>query len=256
VPEANGLAPRSAPGSPGHERGEAPLRPRSLKALVKRLPRRSRIEVVGGAHLTVLVLACTYEDVTAIDLSSGALVRLRVSWPDDHLPDLASFDVVEAELAVDPERDDLAQPEAATLAGLPRRIGSLRGRSVRHLLHAVVAPPSPHLLGFPGPSAPYWEFRGAQPSVALIVPNHGPQLLVRPADGSVLVRFGWQREDVWLPVVDVRAVRAISTARRERLAGKQLSTALGFRPYYLLTALSAPIDGHCYKLCTAILPHG
>jgi hypothetical protein len=229
---------------------------RSIKALVKNLPRRDQIEIVGGAHLVLLVLSCTLEDVTALDLASGALVRLRVPWPDEHLPDLAAFDVVEAELARDPERDDLAQPEAATLSDLPRRIGTLRGRRVRHRLHAATAPERGHLLGFPGPSAPYWEFRGARPSVALIVPGYGPQLLRRQADGSVLVRFGWEREDVWLPLVDVTALRALRTARSDRLSGKQLATALGFRPHYLLTALSAPIDGHCYKLCTAILPHG
>ena len=33
-------------------------------------------------------------------LASGALVRLRVPWPEGHPPDLAPFDVVEATLAV------------------------------------------------------------------------------------------------------------------------------------------------------------
>lgn len=219
-------------------------------------PARRRVATEGGAVLSLLVLACTRDDTTAIDLASGALVRLRVPWPEDHEPDLAAFDVVEATLADDPERDDLAQPEAATGEGLPRQTGTLRGRRVRRMLHRLAAPPSGPLLGFPGQAAPYWEFRGSRPSVALVVPTRGPQLIRRRQDGSTWVRFGWARDDVWLPVDDRHAARALDAARRERLSGKDLATALGFRPQYLLTSLSKPRDGHCYKTCTAILPRG
>jgi hypothetical protein len=62
------------------------------------------------------------------------------------------------------------------------------------------------------------------------------------------------REDVWLPVEDRLAIRSIGAARRERLAGKDLATALGFRPEYLLVSLTQPRDGHCYKVLTAVLP--
>jgi hypothetical protein len=214
------------------------------------------VPVEGGSQLRLLVLACTEDDTTAVDLSSGALLRLRVPWPDGHEPDLAAFDVVEAALADDPERDDLAQPEAATVAGLPRQVGTLRGRRVRRILEHLSVPPDGPLLGFPGSAAPYWEFRGNRPSSALIEPTRGPQLIRRPADGSTWVRFGWRRDDVWLPVEDHRACRALDAARRERLSGKDLSTALGFAPQYLLASVSRPRDGHCYKVCTAVLPRG
>jgi hypothetical protein len=204
----------------------------------------------------LLVLACGRDDTIAVDLASGALLRLRVPWPDGHEPDLATFDVVETILADDPERDDLAQPEATTAAGLPRHIGTLRGRRVRRLLRRLAAPPDGPLLGFPGPAAPYWEFRGARPSAALVVATRGPQLIRRPSDGSTWVRFGWARDDIWLPVEDRHAARAIEAARRERLAGKSLTTALGFSPQYLLVSLTSPRDGHCYKVCSAILPAG
>ena len=164
--------------------------------------------------------------------------------------------MVEATLADDPERDDLAQPEAATAAALPRQVGTLRGRRVRRMLHRLAAPPHGPLLGFPGPAAPYWEFRGARPSAALVTPTRGPQLIRRPADDSTWVRFGWERDDVWLPVEDAHARRALDAARRERLAGKALATALGFAPHYLLATLSLPREGHCYKVCTAVLPRG
>jgi hypothetical protein len=68
------------------------------------------------------------------------------------------------------------------------------------------------------------------------------------------VRFGWERDDVWLPVEDRHAGRALDAARRDRLAGKDLATALGFRPQYLLVSLTRPREGHCYKVCTAVLP--
>jgi hypothetical protein len=212
--------------------------------------------VEGGAKLTVLVLACTPDDTTAVDLSSGALLRLRIDWPEGHAPDLTPFDVVEATLANDPERDDLAHPEATSASGLPRQVGTLRGRKIRRILTQLSAPPHGPLLGFQGPSAPYWEFRGSRPSVALIVPTRGPQLIRRQANNSTWVRFGWGRDDVWLPVEDARAARALDAARRDRLAGKDLGIALGFRPHYLLAALSRPREGHCYKVVTAFLPRG
>jgi hypothetical protein len=228
----------------------------TARKLIKEMPRRERVLVTGGATLHLLVLASTAEDTIGVDLASGAVLRLRVPWPEGHEPDLAAFDVVEATLADDPERDDLAQPEATTGVGLPRHVGTLRGRKVRHLLEALCAPPDGPLLGFPGPSAPYWEFRGFRPSVALIEPSRGPQLIRRKEDGSTWSRFGWERDDVWLPVEDRHAARSLDAARRDRLSGKDLATALGYRPQYLLATVSQPRDGHCYKVCSALLPRG
>ena len=212
------------------------------------------IEVAGGTSLTVLVLSCHREDTTGVDLASGTLVRVRVDWPDDHGPDLAPFDVVEAQLADEPERDDLAQPEAVTAAGLPRHLGTLHGRRVRRLLHRLAAPVEEHVLGFPGASAPYWEFRGFRPSLALVEPTKGPVLFRRIEDRSVWVRFGWGRSDNWLPVEDPAAERALDVARRDRLQGKDLASALGFKPHYLVAAITTPRDGHCYKTVRALLP--
>jgi len=224
------------------------------RAMLRSLPRRQRVSVHGGVTLGLLVLACNDDDTIAVDLSSGALVRLRVPWPEAHAPDLAAFDVVEATLADDPERDDLAHPEAVATNGLPRQVGTLHGRRVYRLLKQLAAPADGPLLGFVGPAAPYWEFRGARPSTALIVPSRGPQLIRRTADQSTWVRFGWDRDDVWLPVEDPHAARSLDAARQERLSGKPLATALGFAPKYLLASLSRPRNGHCYKVCAAVLP--
>ena len=243
----------------GRDEGRRPVRPDDPpldRHLLKDPGHQDRAILSGGAKLHLLVLAATRDDTTSVDLASGAVVRLRVPWPEGHEPDLAAFDVVEATLADDPELDDLAHPEAATGRGLPRQVGTLRGRKVRKMLGRLSAPPDGPLLGFPGPAAPYWEFRGARPSVALVEATRGPQLIRRRSDGSTWVRFGWNRDDVWLPVEDRHAARALDAARRDRLSGKDLSNALGFRPQYLLAVLSRPRDGHCYKVCSAILPRG
>ena len=129
--------------------------------------RKEKVPTAGGSTLHLLVLASTVEDTTVVDLATRTVMRIRVPWPEGHDPDINPFDVVEVMLADDPERDDLAQPEATTVDDLPRHIGTLRGRRLRKLLQRLVAAPDGPLLGFPGASAPYWEFRGFRPSVAL-----------------------------------------------------------------------------------------
>jgi hypothetical protein len=226
----------------------------TARDVARAVKRRDQIAIDGGTTLTLLVLACHPEDTTGVDLASGAMVRVRVVWPEEHHPDLEPFDVVETQLAEEPERDDLAQPEAVTAVGLPRHLGTLHGRSVRQLLGQLSAPIEEHVLGFPGAAAPYWEFRGFRPSLALIEPTKGPVLFRRIGDRTTWVRFGWGRSDNWLPVEDPHLERALDVARRDRLQGKDLAAALGFKPTYLVAAVSSPRDGHCYKTVRALLP--
>jgi hypothetical protein len=122
------------------------------------------------------------------------------------------------------------------------------------MLRRLVAPGERHLLGFPGSSWPYWEFHGMRPSVALVVPARGPVLFRRRGDDTVWARFGWPRSDHWLPVEDRRAVAALWASRRDRLSGKALAGALGYRPHSLVITVSRPRQGHCYKTVSAILP--
>lgn len=229
---------------------------RASKRLVERTPQRPTVDLTPGSTMFGLVLGSTNETTTVVDLASQTIVRWRIPWPLGFETDLAAFDVVEGQLAEDIERNDLAQPEAVTLADLPRRLGTYRGRRVRKWLEQLATPADGPLFGFRGPSAPYWEFRGERPSVALIAADRGPQLLRRHEDGSTWVRFGWFGDDVWLVCEDAYAVRTIEATRRTSLAGKDLATSLGFRPTYVLTTLSQPIDGHCYKSCTGLLPRG
>ena len=229
---------------------------RAIKRLVERTPQRATVDLTPNSTVHGLVLGSTNETTTVVDLASQTIVRWRIPWPSDYVTDLAVFDVVQGELATDIERNDLAQPEAVTLSELPRRLGGYRGRRVRRWLEQLASPADGPLFGFRGPSAPYWEFRGERPSVALIAADRGPQLLRRHDDGSTWVRFGWFGDDVWLLCEDAHAIRTMEATRRTSLAGKDLASALGFRPTYVLTTLSMPIDGHCYKSCTGLLPRG
>ena len=229
---------------------------KAIKRLVERMPQRSSVDLSPGSMVFGLVLGSTNETTTVVDLASQTIVRWRIPWPTDFVTDLAVFDVVEGQLSFEIERNDLAQPEAVTLADLPRRLGSYHGRRVRKWLEQLASPADGPLFGFRGPSAPYWEFRGERPSVALIAADRGPQLLRRSDDGSTWVRFGWFGDDVWLLCEDAHAIRTMEATRRTSLAGKDLATSLGFRPTYVLTTLSQPIDGHCYKSCTGLLPRG
>lgn len=229
---------------------------RDIKALLENIVEVDQVDLTPGSTVRGLVLGSTNESTTVIDLASKAIVRWRIPWPRDTMTDLSLFDVVEGQLATDIQRTDVAQPEAVTLAGLPRRLGSYRGRRVRNWLDQLRTPADGPLFGFRGPSAPYWEFRGEQPSVAVIAVDRGPHLMRRQEDGSTWVRFGWFGDDVWLLCEDQHAIRTMEATRRSSLSGKDLATALGFRPTYLLTTLSQPMDGHCYKSCTGLLPRG
>lgn len=221
--------------------------------------RRRRLPPPGRGVHRCLVLASGPEDTTAVELRNGAFVRLRAegagaaAGPGDQ-DGLLPFDVVDVAWADDPQRDDLAQPEAVSVSGPPALAGRLRGRRARRLLKQLVAPPSQNLLGFAGSAAPYWEFHGMRPSVALVVPSRGPLLFRRRSDGTVWTRFGWPGIDQWLPVEDRRAVAGLWAAGRDRLSGRALTDALGFRPHFMLVTVSRPRQGHCYKTVTALLP--
>ena len=216
--------------------------------------KRARSKTASVRSQRFMVLASGPDDVCALDLRTKALVRLRFDERAGRRGELKAFDIVNAELAADPERDDLAQPEAVSISGHPEVVGTTSKHHARRLLRALVAPTERHLLGFAGSAAPYWEFRGMRPSIALVAPSIGPLLFRRQTDDTTWARFGWARNDNWLPVEDPRATACLWSTGKDRLTGKDLAGALGFRPRYLLVALTPPRAGHCYKTVTGLLP--
>ncbi len=69
-----------------------------------------------------------------------------------------------------------------------------------------------------------------RPSLALVAPALGPLLFRRQTDDTTWARFGWSRSDNWLPVEDDQAISCLWSAGRDKLTGKDLAAAIGFRP--------------------------
>jgi len=224
------------------------------RRLVHKTPPSKFVDIEPGSTMLAIVLGSSNSITTVMDVASRSIVRWRVPWPTGVDSDLRLFDLVRGELSFSTERDDLAQPEALNLADLPVRLGTYRHKRLREWLEALKTPTEGHLFGFRGPSSPYWEFRGERPSVALITPERGPQVLRRDDDGTTWVRFGWSGEDIWLFCDDPALIRMMETTRVSSLSGKDLATAIGYKPQYVLAALSDPVEGHCYKVCLGILP--
>ena len=224
------------------------------RRLVHKTPQSQFVDIEPGSTMLAIVLGSSNSITTVMDVASRSIVRWRVPWPTGVDSDLRLFDLVRGELSFSTERDDLAQPEALNLADLPVRLGTYRHKRLREWLEALKTPTEGHLFGFRGPSSPYWEFRGERPSVALITPERGPQVLRRDDDGTTWVRFGWSGEDIWLFCDDPALIRMMETTRVSSLSGKDLATAIGYKPQYVLAALSDPVEGHCYKVCLGILP--
>jgi len=224
------------------------------RRLVNRTPATEFVDIEPGSTMLAVVLGSSSSITTVIDVASKAIVRWRIPWPEGVESDLRLFDLVEGELAFSLERDDLAQPEALSLADLPVRLGTYRDKRLRGWLEKLTTPIEGQLFGFRGPSSPYWDFRGERPSVALITPERGPQVLRRDDDGTTWVRFGWSGEDVWLFCDDPTVIRMMETTRVASLSGKDLASALGYKPQYVLAALSNPVQGRSYKVCLGILP--
>lgn len=224
--------------------------------MVASVGRRVHARRQAAAVPQYLVLADCPDEVVAVDMGARTVVRLRLApgTGGPPRPRLRPFDVVVVPLSDVPEPADQAHPEARRTAGTPKKVGTLGGRRARALLKTVAAPAETHLLGFQGPAAPYWEFRGMHPSVAVVAPAVGPVVFRRRVDESTWARFGWPGNDNWLPVEDERVALALRAARRDRMSGKDLAEALGFRPTHLVVAVSAPRRGHCYKTVLAILP--
>ena len=151
------LVPGSWPRAPVSERID-PNAPRAGTARRRRPLRSSRCRGSrwpAGRHSTVLVLSCHREDTIGVDLASGTLVRVRVAWPEDHGPDLAPFDVVEARSG---RRARAGRPRPARgghrRPGSPATSGPSTADGSAACSTSWPRPVEEHVLGFPGASAP------------------------------------------------------------------------------------------------------
>jgi hypothetical protein len=204
-----------------------------------------------GAVVRLLVLAAVNDECAAAELSTGAFVRAR----SDAWAELAvgPYDVVECEGAARDEIPDPARPETVYLAAPPRPVGRLPRRKARRFLDRIASPGDQPLLGFAGPSVPYWTMTGISPSLALVRLDGGLTLM-RDGPEEIRARFRSSSTTHVLPVADPRLAELVAEYGSSYLDGRSLEEALGQRPGYVLVAVAPPQAGHCYKVVAALLP--
>jgi hypothetical protein len=202
-----------------------------------------RLAPVAGATLELLVLSVDRQQCVGVDLSSGALVR---AWWDER-PDrsLRPYDVVLVTLAHDPEAvPDPSEPEGLALEGSPERVGHITGRRAEKRLRPLVHPDTEPLLGSHAPAIPFWQRRPDHPSIALVEPQG--QIVLRREPAYLACRFAWMGAVRELPCLDRRMAGEMD---RDGQIGR-----IADRRTRLLVALTPPIDGHCHKVVSAVLP--
>jgi hypothetical protein len=201
-----------------------------------------------GAQLELLVLATGAGGSIGVDVASGAFVRAHHPVPAGRA--LRPFTVARGQLAA-AEMDDAAQPERAELTGPLRPTGRIHPRRADRWLRPLLHPPRPPLLGLTGNAIPFWTLQGDRPSVTLIEPE---EVGIARGSGGYVCRFVWMGVFHELFLHDGRLVAALGRRQVQRCGGRQLHALLGHAPERLLVALTAPMQGYCYKAVMAVLP--
>ena len=206
-----------------------------------------------GSVIHVLVLAPRRATTVGVDLASGAFVRLSHSDQPDSARPLRPHDVAACRVALVDELDlPREHPEAVVVASAPQRVGRMHSRQIDRYLRGLVQPRHLPVLGFCGPSTPFWTIDKDRPSVALVVPENEPAIAMR--SNGVRCSFRWHGHTHDVPVDDPRVLRRLDWFPHNPVRGDALATVLGFRPARLLLTLSTPINGHCYKVVSSLLP--
>jgi hypothetical protein len=87
--------------------------------------------------------------------------------------------------------------------------------------------------------------------VSLVEPD---EVGVARAPGGFVCRFTWEHTFHELFLRDRRLLAALESQRMQHCGERQLHHMLGHGPDRLLVALTAPIQGYCYKAVMAVLP--
>ena len=166
---------------------------------------------------------------------------------------VTALDVVEIVLGEDLEPPDPGRPEAVALARAPSPIGRLAPRRARRLVASLVARANVRpLLGAVGPSVPYSDLDGTAPSIVIVEPTRGPEIVA--VDSTVWCTFGLRGAHERLPLVEPRAVAVASVVPGTVLTRAGAASMLGFDPRYLVVALAPPVGGHARKTVIGVLP--
>ena len=251
-----------------------------------RLPIRirpgTRLSLEPGKRLRALVLAQSEGERIAIELVTGAFVRIQPTplsgvgpgpgddrpervnedyldgriYPDDRTEKIVGPTIVEFTVADIIANIDPARPEAVIATGAPTRLAQPRRRSLRRLCRAVAAREQrgATILGSRGPSLAYVDLDVSAPSVMLVRVGWKALELMATNDTEVALALTWGGTTQIIPVVDPRARAAAFAHRPRSLRGDPLAGALGFRAGFVLVGLDRVRGGHVRKVVFAILP--
>lgn len=202
-----------------------------------------RLRDTPGTRLRLLVVSTGKHHCVGIDLASGTLVRTWCFGVVDKR--LSPYDVVDVTVGEDPELvPDPAEPDSLVIAAPPGFVGQMTGRRAARLMRPVLHPEKVPLLGFIGPTVPFWERRPNQPSVALAAPKGNATITVE--SGGVWCHFTWGGRPHVLACVDPRLTAWLQRTGRDRAAVREGT--------YLVVALEPPVDGQCHKVVESLVP--
>jgi hypothetical protein len=196
-----------------------------------------------GTALALLVVATGKAHIAGIDIASGALVR---GWSPDRVDQrLRPYDVVEVTVADNPDvLPDPAEPDAIVIAGPPKLTGHMSGGAARRLIRPLLHPEKMPLLGFWGPTVPFWERRPDHPSIALAEPVE--PVVVTAEAGPLWCHFSWGGRPQVLYCQDPRLAASL-----ERRGRRHAQLRAGTR---IVVALEPPVGGYCHKVVEAVVP--
>jgi hypothetical protein len=169
-------------------------------------------------------------------------------------PRPGAYRVVEISIGRNDEPFDPTRPELVVSSGVPKMLGEVKGRRVRHLFAQLEA--RDHLgatvVSTRGPSIAYVDLDGSTASIAMIRAKTA-ELEVTLAAGTTMlgVTFGGVRQR--LPVIDQRVIHAASRAAPRPLVGASLVRELGYEPSHVLVGLGDVREGHVRKVVFALL---
>lgn len=202
-----------------------------------------RLRDAPGTTLRLLVVSTGARHCAGIDLESGAMVRAWAPGPVDQ--GLRPYDVVTVTINSDTDLvPDPSEPEAVALVAPPVYDSRVTGRAAKRLIRPLLHPGKGPLLGFHGPTVPFWERTPDHPSVALAEPPGG--VVVSIERDQMWCHFQWSRRPVVLACQDPRLQTAL-LSRGRRLARLRPGTLV-------VVALSPPVIGYCHKVVEAVIP--
>jgi len=197
-----------------------------------------------GTKLRLMVVATGEHHCVGIDLASGALVRAWCFASVDQR--LSPYDLVDVTVGGGPDLvPDPAEPDSLLISSPPTHKGQLTGRRAARLIRPLLHPEKVPLLGFHGPTMPFWERRPDHPSVALAEPKGAMAVTVE--SGGMWCHFTWGGRPQVLVCADPRLAAWLQRTGRGQ--------AMVHAGTYLVVALEPPVAGQCHKVVEALVPH-